>query len=409
MNGRRLLPVLGLVAAGAAVVFATVALPSGAPDPTVSRPATAPGPSDSVPATTPSTTVASTAPATSTPPITAFRPQPPLFGEAAGVTLVFDGGGNDVLAVDPDQRLAARTTLAGHRAGDPPFRLIEEDGRLVVGWGEVYAVDVVTGDAVELGRATIYLPAAEPNRVWLVDYPQGFIGGGTPVVWQVDTRGVPVTEPVTFDVPGFPAMGIGGGLAVETEDGVVLWDAATGEATARLGAGPATVADASGSLLAWCDPACLELHITDLATGAEVVATGSAAEFTTFSFGGRPARFSPDRRHLAALAGNALVLVDTADGSAREVAWIPEGELAYVAWSPDGAQVFAASSSIGNGTTALVRYDVAERRATAATLPFGGTLGFVVLTAADGAPLLAPADVCRPPGVTTARPFCVRF
>ncbi len=107
----------------------------------------------------------------------------------------------------------------------------------------MFAEHLATRQSEPVAEATIYVPAAEPGRIWLVDYPSGRIQG-TPVVWQADLAGAEVPAPRPIDVAGFPALGITGGIALETEDGVALWEAASATVTRRLGTGIGLVADA---------------------------------------------------------------------------------------------------------------------------------------------------------------------
>lgn len=88
----------------------------------------------------------------------------PLFGEATDVVLVFDDGGDGVVAIDPDNRIGSRTVLEGHGGGDPPYRIARSGDSIIVGWGSIYATDIDTGAATLLGEATIFVPAAEPDR-----------------------------------------------------------------------------------------------------------------------------------------------------------------------------------------------------------------------------------------------------
>jgi len=313
----------------------------------------------------------------------------PLFGEPVDVVLVFDDGIDGVLAVDPDLRIGSRRVIPGQRAGDQPYRLTRVHDSFVVGWSSVYAVDITTRESTLLDNATIYVPSVQPAQVWLVDYPSGRIQG-TPMVWKSNLQGDPVSEPKLLDAVGFPAIGILGGLALETDDGVALWDAGSGSVIERLGSGPGQVKDSIGRLLAWCTGDCGELHITDLASGEDL--TVAAPDDTVFSgrpFTGRAARFSPDGSRLAAIADDKIVMIYPATGEALVVGQLPTVEFGYfLGWSPDGSQLFASSFSYQQATTHLVRYHPATGTYESVELPFGGALSFVVLDRDEAAAYL---------------------
>jgi hypothetical protein len=286
--------------------------------------------------------------------------------------------------------VAARSTVDGQRAGDEPYSMVRVGDSLVVGWSEIFAVDIATRAATSLGFATIYVPAAEPDRVWMIDWPGGRIGADTPQVWQVSLAGEQLTEPVELDAAGFPAFGIPGGLVLESAQGLVSWDATTGGTDLLSDGGRGLVLDVMGEEIAWCNTRCTELHVTDLATS--VTESHPVPEgWTTFRVGSGsfqvPSTFSPDGERLAAI-------VENIDGDETGL-WVlnrQTGEVQvrggagkvvdYLAWSPDSQQLFATSWSYGQSRTVVWRYDVASSDLQAAILPFGGGLAPVVI---DGA------------------------
>ena len=331
----------------------------------------------------------------------------PIFGETVGVALIFHDGIDGVLAIDPDARVGSRSVIKGQRAGDAPYALTRVDDHFVVGWGDVYAVDIASRESILLGHATIYLPAVEPGLVWLINYPGERIGQGTPEAWQVNMAGDLITEPAPIEDSGFPVFGVPGGLALETHDGgAVVWDAASGTVSKGLGTGTAWVSDAADAMLAWCLDDCLELHITNVENGEDVV-VASPSDSGNESSQGRPftpraARFSPDGKLLAALTGNSLVLIDTITAQPEVVAQIPSHESGYfIAWSPDGQQLFVSSYSYQQPSTFVLRYDLDAEQVDVATLPFGGALSFIVVDAEEATPYLRDEDQepssCPPP------------
>lgn len=336
----------------------------------------------------------------------------PIFGEETGVLLLFDDGIDGVTAVDPDRRLAGRSVVEGQRAEDEPFSMIRIGDKLVVGWSRIHAIDIATREAISLGLATIFVPAAEPDRVWMINYPDGFIGGGDPEVWQVNVSGEQITEPLTLLEDGYPDMGVLGGLALQTEGGLELWNASSGQITPLEGEGTGFVSDVSAESLLWCIGVCSRLIVTDTIalTSEEFDPPEGYARF----IGQRFARFSPDGRYLAAIVGS----TDSASG---EAVWIldlesgdstvilePNTSVDFLAWAPDGDQLFASSNSYSQALTVVWRYRLSDPGFTAVVLPFGGAMTPVVVDVAvavayigdELSPDLCPAPQGQPSGRT---------
>jgi hypothetical protein len=135
-------------------------------------------------------------------------------------------------------------------------------GWLLVGWGEVFAV---TPDgsipARSLGEATIFLPAADPSMLWLIDYPDGRTGSG-PSVWTlIDSSGEPITA---VEAGERPVRGVPGGLAVQRQDGsLAMYDLDQQRIIDYVGDGPATILDATPERVSWCELPCSQLVISD--------------------------------------------------------------------------------------------------------------------------------------------------
>lgn len=327
--------------------------------------------------------------------------------------LLFDTGTDGVLALDLDTGAAARQSLEGQWAGDQPYRLWRTDDSLLVGVGRIYAVPISTGRSELLGEATVFVPAAEPGQAWLVDHASGRLERGTPVTYRlVTTDGeVQVEAPGVEDA--FPAHGITGGLALESESGVAIWDAEARGVVRRLGEGSAFVADAHDRTVAWCEDPCTQLVVTDL--DGEEQTFGLRPEHGE-AFDARSARFSPDGRHVAAIAGDAehggpesagtVLLLDVATGQMSAITPPLAPPPAYLGWAPDGSQLFLSSYAYGAPQTNVGRYRMAaggeprdagdpEAQLELVTLPFGGTLSFVTLQRDEADAFLDGAE--RPP------------
>lgn len=330
------------------------------------------------------------------------------FSAGSDLVVLFDDGYDGVLAMDLDAGVATRRVLEGQRAGDQPWRLTREGDALVVGWDQIHAVSITTGESTLLGEATISIPAAEPDRVWLVMYPGRRIGESTPTHRLIDLSGTVLVETQGLDPEtSTPAIGIPGGLAYEGPDGVVLWDAATGTAR-ELGTQQGWVADSAGALLVWCEGDCATLHLTDLeGEDREVPAPAGFAVFEP-----RAARLSPDGSRVAAIVGTGGPVGDVEDGALVVLDVLTGNVLsdgtqvsrsARLGWSPDGSELFF-SSATAYGTTRLGRYLVDENRVESTTVPASGSAhDLVVLERREAGAFLTddlgPEEDCRAPGV----------
>lgn len=372
----------------AAALIVVLVLPGGVADPDLTVATSQPATETTLPSvtTTPSTTPPTTMsrPTTTTSLAVRLPAEGPIFGEETGVVLLLDNGLEGLTAIDPDRRLVDRNTVEGQRPGDEPYSMIRVGDKLVVGWGEPHAVDIASRQAISLGKATIFVPAAEPNRVWMIDYPGGRIGSGTPQVWQVDVAsGEAFQDPVPKPPEGYPNIGIEGGLALQTDTGLNLWNVGTGEITPLESDGAGFAHDVFGDDLIWCGGGCARLAVTNtstLATQTYDLPTGYARFLVS-------SRMSPDGRYLAALlsvagtyGGHAIWILDRDTGDSTLVS-DPETQVDFLAWAPDGEQLFATSYSYGSSQTAVWRYHVADGTLTAVVLPVGGAISPVVIDA----------------------------
>jgi hypothetical protein len=333
-------------------------------------------------------------PADSTPPP---RPSNQVPEGALGVFVIFYDGLYGVVAFFPDGRRAARSVVTGQVAGDQDPRLHRTGGHLVVGWGEITAVDVTTREQVALGEATIFLPAVEEGRVWLIDWEGGRIGQGNATAWQVVVAtGEPLSGPIPIDAAGFPAAGIAGGLALETDDGVALW--ADGDVFRRLGEGDGdgVVVDVHRNRIAWCSGECDTLHVTDL-YGGDHVYSGP--------FDAASGRFSPDGRLLAFANGPWVHILDPQTGTIDQVGRLGDPSTPYLAWAPDGQQVFASTYAYRKPTMEVLRHRLADEHTDRVSLPFGGALNFVVIDEDDATLYFDSAleESCTPSGGAPSR------
>jgi hypothetical protein len=328
-----------------------------------------------------------------------------IFGDETGVLLLLDDGIDGLTAVDPDRRLAGRSVVEGQRAGDEPYSMVRVGDKLVVGWGEPHAIDIATRQAISLGTATIFVPAAEPNRVWMIDYGAR-IGDREPQVWQVDVVfGEPLQDPIALAADGHPQIGITGGLALQTESGLELWDIETGQTTTLETDGPGFVHDVNSEVLIWCRGECSTLSVTNTST-FQTDEFDPPAGYEMFL---GSSRISPSGRYIASLVGRrgsyegkAIWILDREIGDTTVVS-DPETNVRFLAWAPDGDQLFATSNSYSQALTVVWRYQISDQEFTAVVLPFGGGISLVAVdgSAVDAYIAGEPVDTsqCRAPDI----------
>jgi hypothetical protein len=308
-----------------------------------------------------------------------------LFAEPTGHVLLFDDGFDGITAIDADRGVAVRQLVSGQRAGDQTPRLARAGGSIVVGWGDPHAVRMDgSRSAIALGDATVFVPAVEPDRVWLVDWEGGRIGSGAGRVWQVDIDGNVTVDP--FDLPGgIPTLGVPDGIAVEDGDSFTVYGSG-GSRRDMTYDGHAIASTATQ--LVFCDEGCSRLRLVDYASG-ELRDIPFATGINWYW-----SRLSPDDTRLAALTGTSVFVVDLTSGESTLVA---ELEISAVAWAPDGT-LYAATNSYRESQTTLWRWNSAtgsER----IELPIGGLMSFLAVDA-DEVGLVewdAPADSSCPP------------
>lgn len=332
-NGRVLRWTMGLLAV-VAVVAVTVLLGGRGPGSDPSGPVAVP------------TDVATSPPS---PAVTEGPPlRGPVFRNETGSTLLFDDGFSGIVALDLDTSQVVAFALPGQAPGDQPYRLLRSGLELVVGWdGVSVTVPGQEDPSRELGDdATIFLPAADSDHVWLITWEGGQVGVGRST-WELVDMGGRVLHRVA-GVEGLqPLRGVPEGLALRNAaDRLVVFDVTVGALVDGVGVERAVIGDATTDRVAWCDAPCREAHITG---PDEAVVSLDDEEVDRFLVGRGTARFSPDGRLIAVPArvtvdeGRAVdfqVRVhDTASGRLVASTSVPLGEPRPV-WSDDGDQLF---------------------------------------------------------------------
>jgi sugar lactone lactonase YvrE len=324
----------------------------------------------------------------------ALSPQPNRVGTFAhptGVVLVFADG----LTLDLDHRLAVARAIPGQRAGDQRWDIIRSGDSFVVGWGEVWASPIDGGPPRLLGPVVTYIPAAEPGAVWLVDYPGGRIGEGTPTLREVTVTGsVLRTELGPPPSSGVPIVGIPGGLAFQSSTGIALWNVDRGAFTRRLGNEAGFIGNASAGYIAWCEGICTSLHLTVVNGADHTVPSPQPSKVLQPD----SIRLSPDGRYVAVITtreglGTAdqrgtLDVIDTRTGRVDVVrrqlsAW------STLAWRPDSRTVFFASDNSSGMTVG--EFQVGTGHQESADVPTQNAEPFVIVKRSEATALLSGA------------------
>lgn len=318
-----------------------------------------------------------------------------VFSTPTDTVLLFSDGIDGATAIDLDRRIAGRRVIDGERAGDQSFRLTLTGDHVVVGWGEIYAAPLAGGTSRKMGDATIYLPASEPGEVWTLTWEGGRIGAGAATLQRLAVDGTVTFTSQEFDASVMrPVLGVPGGIAVDTPNGIAVWDAYTGSAGPVLGPGPAIAASSDGRSLAWCESTCASVHVASLARAGPPTAQHVAP-------GSQQLALSDDGTHLAFLrpaGGRADLVIRDTTGQDHVVgqALDPRGALQ---WSADGRQLFYSEGSYRESTMRIGRYEPAMDRWELRDVPVGDGLAPLALTRAEARTFfsdrLSPADDCR--------------
>ena len=284
----------------------------------------------------------------------AVAPPPDGFPQRTDTVLLFDDGTEGALAVDLDTWERTRVDLPGQRAGDQPFRLWQMGGWVVVGWQEIWAVAPGQPESArQLGQATVFLPHAEPDALWLIDYEGGRVGTGASTWTLIDPSGNDIAAVSSAPAGLLPVRGVPGGLVVSSPGGTLLiYDLEQDRLVANPIGESARLGDVTRDRVVWCDDdPCEQLLVTD-AEGSDLAALGAGETF-------EPSQvwLSPDGDRIA--AGVRVRVGDGVDFRLR-VYRIEDGELLaetrselsllFGGWTLDGRQFFS-WSHVPNATS----------------------------------------------------------
>jgi hypothetical protein len=287
------------------------------------------------------------------------------FTRPTGVALVFADG----LTLDLDHRTAIARAIPGQRAGDQRWPIIHVGDSFVVGWGQVWASPTDGGRARLLGPVVTSVPAAEAGEVWLVNYPGGRIGEGTPTLSEVTLTGTVLrSELGPPPTSGVPIVGVPGGLAFDTDSGIALWSFDRHAFIRGLeGSGPGYIGNAAAGSVAWCERVCLSVHVTALAGADRTFSLPQAGWVVEPD----SVRLSPDGRYVAVMAtqgpvgtANPLGSLDLIDTRTGRVDIVEKriSEWTSLAWTSSSKKLFFASNTVSDMSVGefIVRNGLAE-------------------------------------------------
>ncbi|HEX2128754.1 MAG TPA: hypothetical protein VHF58_06010 [Solirubrobacterales bacterium] len=267
---------------------------------------------------------------------------------------LFLAGMEELWVVDVEAETVERIERPELGAGDPPHLIARVGDRLAMWAYDVRAIplDDPSTDAEMLARdGWIFIPAADPNRIW-VGYLDRSTGGarGLRELREIDANGNAVTRGVVPPDGAWPYAEVAGGLLFQTPK-PTLWDPETGRTLRVYGLEElGDMGDVSGDVLASCPGECGNLLFTDLATGKQrSVPAPAGLKYAVWT-----GEFSPDGETYAvpvlareggwrAFSENAqrLALVSVADGTVSIVdgSTVAPGYV-FTAWSASGDHVF---------------------------------------------------------------------
>lgn len=304
--------------------------------------------------------------------------------------LVFDDGSNGVVTVDLASGESRGMAVPGQRAGDQPYRLAWVGSRLVVGWGDIYAYAPEDREAQLIGEATIFIPAAETGEIWLVEYPGGFIGSGTPTAQRVTVAGQSTTEAGAIEGEGFPTLAVPGGLAIESEAGIQMWQPEGRDdqpGPNSVGRDRAHAVAVNAEKLIWCEEECPILHVLDLSSGEDTVLESNA---DAASFHPDSIQISASGQYLGAVTrSGSLVVWDLVFGRFRTLDFdVSKGSHVRLGWSPHREELFAVEGR-GQGIARLFHYDAESRESSELEVALrDASSTFIVISRKDAAGLL---------------------
>lgn len=258
--------------------------------------------------------------------------------------------------IDLDAGTARILALPELALGDSQFRIVRS-GRKLVFRGSTsqstgsdvaaFALDLDLEEPPQnIGESWYLVPSATEGRIWLAILDPESPGSERALegVREVTVEGEVTVPDIPLPVGRWSTL-VGAAqeaLVFQGDEGLEVWDPFKRNVVMRL---PGSfLADAHGSVIAWCDVGCKEFNITDVTTSESlVVPPGEGFSFIETNYGA----FSPDGSLLAvpvvtdATGRTQLALVDVDQGTASVIKG-SELDSAYgsITWSSSGNWIF---------------------------------------------------------------------
>jgi hypothetical protein len=299
---------------------------------------------------------------------------------------LFLAGDGEAWVVHPATASVTRLDAPGLPPGDPPYRIARRGDALVAWAYRTLVLDPVSGSTTRLlaSDSLIFLPSAQPDRVWVGIADDERADGGLTAVREIAVDGTVTVQDTPPPGGRWPVAAVEDDLVFQGDGGLFMWDPRTGTVVGRL-PGDLPVAW-QRSRLAWCADACDEIHVTDRADGSDLVVSPPAG---TVGFEALHGAFSPDGTTLAVAlrlgggpeAPRQLGLIDVATGEVRAVDGTRvDTPYVFVDWSPSGRSVYLTGGQIA--ARRIVGYVVGEPAGAAVPVRVGDFYGMAVVPVA---------------------------
>jgi hypothetical protein len=200
------------------------------------------------------------------PPDVADDPPAP---QASGPRLYLTGDG-ELWRVDLEGNVK-HVVLSQLTPGDPPYRIVRREERLVA-WGYETLLldpDLESPPRVLIPDSWFFIPSAYEDRVWvsIMDPETRDTDHAYEFIREVNVEGEVTVHDVRAPGGRWPERALEAGLVFSSNEGWIVWDPVSNDVVFRFDAD--NLGPAYGNLIAWCDAGCRSVHITDVSTGSD--------------------------------------------------------------------------------------------------------------------------------------------
>jgi hypothetical protein len=246
--------------------------------------------------------------------------------------------------------------------GDPPYRIVRREERLVA-WGyETLLLDpeLESPPSVVISDSWFFIPSAFEDRLWasIMDPETRDTKRAYEFVREVNVEGEVTVQDVRAPGGRWPERALEAGLVFSSNEGWIVWDPASDDVVFRFDAD--NLGPAYGNLIAWCDAGCRSVHITDVSTGSDRTVEPpdgwSAFDVSAGAFSPDGTTIAVPLRHNIATGDSEsevqLALIDLENGAvtAVEQSGVREG-YNFVAWTFSSEYVFLTSGQASEDRT----------------------------------------------------------